>query len=98
MLLLNVQGLLMHILSSIRTLHATPALKQKAVTMLQSTARPKLQRAVGDETAFQQEPILLQSSPHRPTCQKASSGSGRGSNPGIALTGTTSHTLSWAQH
>ena len=65
--------------------------------MLQNSARPKLQRAAGEEIAFQQEPSLLQTSPHGPTRQKASSGSGGGSNPGIALTGTTSHNMTQSQ-
>lgn len=33
----------------------------------------------------------MQSSPHRSTRQKTSSGSGGGSNPGIALTGDINH-------
>ena len=79
----------MHIIS---ILCAVP-LKQQDATMLQNSGRTKLQRAAGEETAFQQEPILLQTSPHRPTRQKTSSGSGGGSNPGLALTGT-SHIIS----
>lgn len=59
----------------------------KQISVLQGSARTKLPRSTGDESAHQQEPILVQGSPHRPVRQKASSGSGGGSNPGIALTG-----------
>lgn len=58
--------------------------------MLQGSARTRTAQQSGEDSGYQQEPVRVQSSPHRPLRQKASSSSGAGSNPGIALTGDSS--------
>ena len=56
------------------------------LAVLQGSARFRAAQQPGED-AMQQEPLRVQNSPHRPVRQKTSSGSGSGSNGGIALTG-----------
>ncbi|DBA78684.1 hypothetical protein WJX77_001730 [Trebouxia sp. C0004] len=50
------------------------------------SARPRTAQQSGEDSGHQQEPVHVQSSPHRPMRQKASLGSGGTAGLGIALT------------
>jgi hypothetical protein len=59
----------------------------KAAVLPKGSARPRTAQQSGEDSGHQQEPVRVQSSPHRPMRQKASLSSGGTAGLGIALTG-----------